>query len=258
MSNSEQRDHAYSALLYTLLPYVVAPPGSSPSPEPRLRGVVRVDDEHARVAFSEGFATDSGVALDVRLSDLTGDGTVRNVACVISSLWEVARRLHAYRNDQTLATDSHANVIVPFTPREPISEERDTETRNELFQFLNYLTRGSGPAWFEEALNFTGFMLQSNHRCRIYIRATRTAKVHGLQIPLRRSDGGSVYGLGGALVQELFAKVRAEDLRSEPKVGQHDDYSEVVYDLNEWVDPPMPLVFPPAPPGTVFPDMGTS
>jgi hypothetical protein len=107
-----------------------------------------------------------------------------------------------------------------------------------LFRLLSLLDHGGDPAWFNDVYTFTGFMLRPADRCRIYIRAVESGRVHGIEIPLTHADGRAIFGVGGSLVQELAALVREGDLSVQPKVGGRDDYCDDVFDMTEWLDPP--------------------
>ncbi len=252
MSDPEQRDHIYNSLLNELLPYVVTPPGLS-GPQVRLRGAVRVDSHRARVALCQHDTAASGVAIEIFLPDFAGSGHLRGLNDVISCLHGPGVDLRRYTGDASLTRDSHSNVITRFSKQDWAPATDDADARQELFRLFSHLARGRDSAWFSDVYTFTGFMLQADRRCRIYIQDMLNGVTYGLEIPLVNAGGRAVYGIGSSLVQELFAKVREGQLLTEPAVEEPDDYCEHLLDLTEWVDPPLAPPPPPAPPGTLFP-----
>jgi hypothetical protein len=205
------------------------------------------------VVLCELETTASGVAIEIFLPDFAKSGHLRGLNDVISCLHGAAADLRRYTEDASLARDSHSNVITQFSKQEWAHPTDESDAHHELFRLISHLARGRDSAWFSDVYTLTGFMLQADRRCRIYIQATLTGVTYGLEIPLVNSDGRAIYGVGSGLVQELFAKVREGQLLTEPTVAEADDYCEHLLDLTEWVDPPLAPTPPPAPPGTLFP-----
>ncbi|WP_412748521.1 hypothetical protein [Krasilnikovia sp. M28-CT-15] len=230
-----------------LLPYVVAPPGPARL-DPLLRGVVRVDERRARIAVSTEADMASGIAVELDLNELSAGGSPRLADTAVLAMVHAATI-----SDGAEQIDSHNNTVAPVSATELDALPPLVGAHQELFRLLVLLTRGSDCPWFSNVYTLTGFMFQPARKCRIYVQAARTQTRYGLQVPLLKASGQAIYGVGAGLVQELFARIREGQLHDEERLAIDDDYCDEVFDLTEWIDPPLPLTLPPAPPDTEFP-----
>jgi hypothetical protein len=256
MPTPELCDHAYDVLLNDALPYLVAPPGTGVAGV-TLRGVTRADERYARIAVTADPAMASGVAAEIDLYDLADDG-MRGSGIAVAAMMDAAAALLRSDEQQMGRTDSHGNHVVSLPARDRPAPAPVVSARLALFGLFSQLTRGGDPPWFGDVYTFTGFMFQPEQHCRIYIRAGQTDTRYGLNIPLVKSNGHPIYGVGASLVQELFSKTREGQLKYEAHLHTADDYCDELLDLTRWVDPPMPRFIPPAPPGTEFPPFHAS
>lgn len=239
MMATDLADAIHGFLLRSMLPLLVASPGPSPSAGPRLRGVVRADEAHARVALSADDRMASGVAAEFVLRSLMSDGRLTGVEKAVDHVrGPLASDLGRYLVGSARPRDSHHNVIVRVDLADASVLAGEGSPDQGLFRLLSLLDQGGDPAWFHDVFTFTGFMLQPAGRCRIYLRATESGRVHGVEIPLRHGDGRAIFGIGGSLVQELAALVREGDLAVQPRIDDRDDYCDDVVDMTGWVDPP--------------------
>ncbi|MGC9670366.1 hypothetical protein ACNTMW_27960 [Planosporangium sp. 12N6] len=233
--NLEDCDHVYGFLLGSLLPFVVAPPGSVP----RLRGVVRVDAERARVALSDDASMASGVSAEFALPELFRDGSLRDVDLAIAYVFsEIAQSLRQISQNPLLRKDSHANVVCAVSASELIGASAEVPPNQDLFRLLAQLYGGPALPQFREVYKFSGFMLRGPNRCRIYVQASSARTSYGLDIPLTRSSGESIFGVAAGFVQELASKLHTDGQLFDPIINQPDDYCNRVYDLTSWINPP--------------------
>ncbi|MEV0723834.1 hypothetical protein AB0I37_13750 [Micromonospora purpureochromogenes] len=238
-TNLEDWDHAHGFLLGAALPLVLTPPGSGLPPRPRLRGVVRVDDEHSRLALSHDPSMATGVAVELSLPSLYRDGCLHDVDAVLAYVrTTMAARLDPAAQDTTLRRDSHANALIALSDAERAQAFTAVLPEQELFRLFNLLHHGPMQMSVQDVYTFTGFMLRADQRCRIYVRLTDTRTSYGLEIPLRTSGGDSIFGIGASFGQELAMKLGCDGRLFEPVVDDADEYCKLVYDLQSWVNPP--------------------
>ncbi|UWZ39530.1 hypothetical protein Drose_15610 [Dactylosporangium roseum] len=212
------QDHAYEILLRGAIPFVLAPVDASPRTR-RLRGVVRVDQDQARVVFTDDAAMTRGVAFEISL--LTGDDPG-------ADMWAALGRLRALAAEEWASDtrDSHHNVIIDAAT----AGDRPAELHDQaLYGLFSTFFGAGGIPWYTDIYTFAGFMRVSEHQTRVYLRDERDAITYGVQVP-RRSGYGS-------LPQELAPLIRERQLQFQPLVDDTDDYGSPVYDLTAFTGP---------------------
>lgn len=233
MANS-LRDVVHQFLLRSTLPLLVtASPG-----RPTIRGVVRADDGHTRIALWAGDAA-PGVAGEFALESLAANGEVLRAEAAVHHVRDIlAADFERHDGNPSLARDSHRNAIVPIPSTEVDALAGRVGPEHGLARLFTMLTYGGDPPWFADVFTFTGFMLQADRRCRAYVRAAEDGTTYGVDFPLTHADGHAIRGTAASLPQELESLIRVGDLTIQPRIDAPDDYCDVLVDMSRWVDPP--------------------
>lgn len=228
------RDAVHQFLLRSTLPLLVtASPGC-----PALRGIVRADDGHTRIAL---WAADTGpgIAGEFALESLAENGEVLRAEAAVEHVRTVlAVDPHRHHSRPSLVRDSHGNTVVPVSPAEVDALAGQVGPEHGLTRLFTMLAYGGDPPWFSQVYTFTGFMLQPGDRCRAYVRAVDDGTTYGIDFPLRHADGHAIRGVAASLPQELESLIGVGDLAIQPRIDGPDDYCDVIVDLTRWVDPP--------------------
>lgn len=224
-------DATFSFLLRSTVPLVLAPLGQSGGV--RLRGVVRADLDHARVALSADTNLAPAMALEYNLAP---GGKALNVATVVDH----ARFTIAPKISDLLVThhrqphDSHGNLVVLAANVGFDNTAEPMYPDQLLFSLFSVLVHGGGFPWFEDLYTFAGFMFTDSNVCRIYLHVTGTNLTYGVDLPLTGSDGHPTAGFT-ALPHELAPLVRNGDLGKRKVLDDTDDYCTAVIDLGTFV-----------------------
>ncbi|WP_280495945.1 hypothetical protein [Nocardia asiatica] len=225
-------DHAFSFLLRTMIPLIVAPLGPLPPTGVQLRGVVRVNDERVRVALSDGARMLPGLAVEF---DLARDADASSVGPIMDHVRaNVAPRMTQLMATYPQTSDTHSNVVIHASATGFDPSAASLYYDQGLFSVFSLFVHGGGFPWFEEDYTFGGFMFRSDHTCRIYIRITATDEIYGFDAPINGPHGPGVFGYG-LLPQELAPLARTGDLASKTIVDDTDEYCLAVVDLSSWV-----------------------
>lgn len=212
------QDHAYEILLRGTIPFVLAPVGASPGTR-QLRGVVRVDQDRARLVFTDDATMTHGVAFEISLlggSDPDADmwGELGRVRALAAEEWTSDTR------------DSHHNLIVGAAK----AGDRPAELLDQaLYGLFSTFFGAGGIPWYADVYTFAGFMRLPEHRTRVYLRDERDDVTYGVQVPGR--DGY------GSLPQELVPLIRERQFQFHPLLDDADDYCSAVYDLTAFTGP---------------------
>ncbi|MEU4714309.1 hypothetical protein AB0F73_11750 [Micromonospora purpureochromogenes] len=235
MANS-LRDVVHQFILRSTLPLLVtASPGG-----PTVRGIVRGDDGHTRIALWAGDAG-PGVAAEFALESLADNGEVLRAEAAVDHVRTVLTAdFERHRSNPSLTRDSHHNAIVPVSPAEIAALAGRVGPEHGFARLFAMLAYGGDPPWFAEVFTFTGFMLQPGQRCRAYLRAAEDGTTYGIDFPLRHANGHAIRGTAASLPQELESLIRVGDLTIQPRIDVPDDYCDVLVDMTQWVDPPSP------------------
>lgn len=227
-------DATFSFLLRSTVPLVLAPPGQPPGGV-RLRGVVRADPAHARVALSADTDPTPAIALEYNLAP---GGDALNVATAVDH----ARFTVAPRISDLLAThhrqphDSHGNIVV-LAANTGFDNTADPTCPDQcLFALFSVLVHGGGFPWFEDLYTFAGFMFTDPDVCRIYLHVTGTDLTYGVDLPLTGPDGHPAGGFAN-LPQELAPLVRNGALANRKVLDDTDEYCTAVIDLSTFLGP---------------------
>ncbi|BDT97428.1 hypothetical protein [Nocardia sputorum] len=239
-------DATFDFLLCSTVPLVLAPLGPWPPTGARLRGVVRPDSPHARIALSVAEDISTAVALDF---DLVAEGGGLDVGAAVDHLrFTVAPAVADLRLvHEHSPRDSHGNVVVAASETGFGSSAVPISSDQRLFSLFSLLVHGGGIPWFEDLYTFAGFMFTDPRVCRIYLRMTATGLTYGVDLPLVGTDGRPMLGFSN-LPQELAPLVRNGDLATRRVLDDTDDYCTAVVDLGTWLGPA----------GTVPRDPGTA
>ncbi|WP_067804304.1 hypothetical protein [Nocardia beijingensis] len=227
-------DAKFDFLLCSTIPLVLAPPGPLPPTGARVRGVVRADATHARIALST--ATDLSNAVAVEF-DLTAEGTGLDVDAAVDHMrFTVASTLaDIQRTHQHHPRDSHGNIVVAASETGFDNTAVSVYPDQRLFSLFSIFVHGGGVPWFEDLYTFAGFMFTNARVCRIYLRVTATGVTYGIDLPLIGADGRPM--VGSNLPQELAPLVRNGDLATRRVLDDTDNYCTAVVDLGAWLGP---------------------
>ncbi|MEU2041351.1 hypothetical protein [Nocardia niwae] len=227
-------DAKFDFLLCSTIPLVLAPPGPLPPTGARVRGVVRADATHARIALSTATDLSSAVAVDF---DLTAEGTGLDVDAAVDHMrFTVAPTVaDLQRTYQHHPRDNHGNVVVTASETGFDNTAVPVYADQRLFSLFSILVHGGGVPWFEDLYTFAGFMLINPGVCRIYLRLTATGLTYGIDLPLIGADGRPM--VGSSLPQELAPLVRNGDLATRRVLDDTDNYCTAVVDLGVLLGP---------------------
>ncbi|WP_225729606.1 MULTISPECIES: hypothetical protein [unclassified Nocardia] len=229
---ADTSDNAFSFLLRTMIPLIVAPIGPLPPTGVQLRGVVRADDERVRVVLSADARMTSGLAIEF---DLARDAEASTVKPIMDHVRAgVAPQMDELLRIHPQTRDSHSNIVVPASATGFRPAAQPAHYDQALFSVFSLFVHGGGFPWFEEDYTFGGFMFRSDRICRIYVKVTATDAVYGFDAPINGPHGPGTYGYG-LLPQELAPLARTGDLAAKPVVDDTDDYCVAVVDLSSWV-----------------------
>jgi hypothetical protein len=211
------QDHAYEFVLRSAIPLVLAPVGASPATR-RLRGVVRVDTGHARVAFTDDPATSHGVAFHITLPDTHQPDYAHTTLARL--------RILATEHWTSDTHDSHHNLIVDAAP----AGDRPGDFADQnLYNLFSTLLGASGVPWYTDTFTIAGFMLIPADHIRLYTHDERSGLTYGAQFP--------VHGGYSNLAQELMPLIREGHLQQLPRIDDADDYCAAVYDISTFTGP---------------------
>jgi hypothetical protein len=230
-------DNVFGFLLRQALPLVVAPAGSRPPGDPRLRGVVRSALRRARVILSRDPQMLSGIGFEF---DLVDDEAEISVDGLIDWLrFEAPGLGHTSATDDApIGQDAHSNSIFDANRAGFSSSSVPVSADNNLFSMLSIFVHGGGFPWFDDIYSCMGFMRLGNDACRVYIRGrSQSDKTVGLDIPLRATDGKIRSGMGGNFPQEIASLVSSDTLQVQPRSPLSDEYCEYAFEMAKWVDP---------------------
>ncbi|MER6590833.1 hypothetical protein ABT214_02985 [Micromonospora purpureochromogenes] len=145
---------SFAPLEATLPLLVTASPGG-----PTVRGIVRADDGHTRIALWAGDAG-PGVAAEFALESLADNGEVLRAEAAVDHVRTVLTAdFERHRSNPSLTRDSHHNAIVPVSPAEIAALAGRVGPEHGLARLFAMLAYGGDPPWFAEVFTFTGFML---------------------------------------------------------------------------------------------------
>lgn len=221
------RTTAYQYLVRCLLPYLF----TTPLTDLRLRGVVRTNDGHARIALSVDATLSSGVALDIDLRNRLQGYEMEYIVDFVRSSF--APKIPTWL-DTDLPIDSHDNIVVS----EHASGLLDTDKGSALARhpsraLHDLLMQALGQSYSPMNYDLIGFMLLDAQTCRIYLR-TATEGVVGIHLTTNAP------GVSGTFATELDSYAETANLLVYPHIDAHDDYCTTIVDMTQLVDPPYP------------------
>ncbi|MCY1144518.1 hypothetical protein OWR29_41525 [Actinoplanes sp. Pm04-4] len=228
---TDVEDHTFGLLLRSIAPMVMSGAASHGGECPRLRGVVRASESHARIVVSSDLSMSTGVAFQFPLRLESGDPLPAGAAIDwVRESDSAGIRGSAEKPDRGL--DSHGNAIVDAIDA-GFDPHRETALDHGLFGLLSMLIHGGGYPWFEDTYTSMGFMLRPSEQARLYVSLTGRRTVWEADIPLRhpRTHRPVDYG---SLPQELASLLRDGERLPGKTVTGRDDYCSEVFDMSEW------------------------